>query len=90
MYKNLSGWQSKLVCLSGFIILLIYINELPDNLKSNLKPVVDDTSMILVGNEPVTTSVKLNKDLENLKDLKVRLSPSKKFFLYASMIAYQK
>ena len=39
----------------------IYINDLSDNLDPNVPLFVNDTSMFFVVNEPLTTSVKLNK-----------------------------
>ena len=44
----------------------IYINNLSDNLKSNIKLFSFGTSMFSVVNEPVTTTVTLNKDLDNV------------------------
>ena len=45
---------------------LIYINNLSDNLESNIKLFSFGTSMFSVVNEPVTTTVTLNKDLDNV------------------------
>ena len=39
----------------------IYINDLSDNLDPNVPLFVNDTSMFFVVNEPLTTSIKLNK-----------------------------
>ena len=36
------------------------VNDLLDNLESNVKPIADDTSMFSVANESDTTSVKLS------------------------------
>ena len=47
-------------------VFFIYINDLSDNLGSNVKLFVEDTLMFLVVNEPVTTSEKLNKDIDNI------------------------
>ena len=47
-------------------VFFIYINDLSDNLGSNVKLFAEDTSMFLVVNEPVTTSEKLNKDIDNV------------------------
>ena len=45
---------------------LIYINNLSDNLESNIKLFSFGTSVFSVVNEPVTTTVTLNKDLDNV------------------------
>ena len=45
---------------------LIYINNLSDNLESNIKLFSFGTSMFSVVSEPVTTTVTLNKDLDNV------------------------
>ena len=73
MDKNLNGCQAKLVCLSAnsilrplFLFFLIYINNLSDNLESNIKLFSFGTSMFSVVSEPVTTTVTLNKDLDNV------------------------
>ena len=44
----------------------IYINDLSDNLESNVKLFSEDTSMFLIVNEPVTSLEKLNKDIDNI------------------------
>ena len=45
---------------------LIYINDLSDNIESNVKHFVDDTSMFLVVCDPFNTSQKLNNDLDKV------------------------
>ena len=67
MAKNMSGWQSKLVCLSvQFLVhcFFIYINDLSDNLEPNVKLFVDDTSMLSVVRDPINTWQKLNNDFD--------------------------
>ena len=57
-------------CSSGFnswsIAFLIYINDLSDNLESNVKFFADDTSMFLVVHDPINTSQKLNNYLDRV------------------------
>ena len=57
-------------CSSGFnswsIVFLIYINDLSDNLKSNVKLFANDTSMFSVVRDPINTSQKLNNDLDKV------------------------
>ena len=47
-------------CSSGFsswsIVFFIYINDLSDNLESNVKLFADDTSMFLVDRDLINTS----------------------------------
>ena len=45
-----------------FFLLFIYINDLSNNLESNVKLFADDTSIFLVFSEPIN-SQKLNKNL---------------------------
>ena len=44
----------------------IYINNLSDNLESNVKLFADDTSMFSVVRDPINTSQKLNNDLDKV------------------------
>ena len=57
-------------CASGFnswfIVFFIYINDLSDNLESNVNLVVNDTSMFSVVHDPINTSQKLNNDLHKV------------------------
>ena len=48
------------------LTFLIYINDLPDNLESNVKLCADDTSMFSVVRDPINTSQKLNNDLHKV------------------------
>ena len=45
---------------------LIYINDLSDNLESNVKLFADDTSMFSVVRDPINASQKLNNDLNKV------------------------
>ena len=59
-------------CTSGFnswsivFFLYIYINDLSDNLESNVKLFADNTSMFSVVRDPINTSQKLNNDLHKV------------------------
>ena len=57
-------------CSSGFsswsIVFFIYINDLSDNLESNVKLFADNTSMFSVVHDPINTSQKLNNDLDKV------------------------
>ena len=49
-----------------FWFFYLYINDLSDNLESNVKLVADDTSMFSVVRDPIDTSQKLNNDLHKV------------------------
>ena len=69
MDKNLNDWQSKLVCLRvQFLVhcFFVYINDLSDNLESNVKLFPDDTSIFSVVHDPINTSQKLNNYLDRV------------------------
>ena len=70
MDKNLKGSQSKLVFLRlqflVYCFFFIYINDLSDNLKCNVKLFAGDTSMFSLVRDPINTSQKLNNDLVKL------------------------
>ena len=51
---------------SWSIVSFIYINDLLDNLKSNVKLLADDISMFLVVGDPIITSQKLNNGLDRV------------------------
>ena len=58
-------------CSSGsnswsIVFFFIYINDLSDNLESNVKLFADDTSMFLVVFDPINTSQKLDNDLDKV------------------------
>ena len=46
--------------------LYIYINDLSDNLESNVKLFADDTSMFSIVRDHINTSQKLNNDLDKV------------------------
>ena len=50
----------------GPFLFLIYINDLPDGLKSECKLFADDTSLFSVANDINTSASDLNKDLEKI------------------------
>ena len=70
--------------IRGPFFFLIYINDLSDNLESNVKLFVDDTSIFRDVSEPINSSQKLNKDLDkvdlwgNKWKMSFNLDPSKR------------
>ena len=50
----------------GPLFFYIYINDLSDNLESNVKLFADDTSMFSVVRDPINTSQELNNDLHKV------------------------
>ena len=50
----------------GPLFFFIYINDLSDNLESNVNLFADDTSMSSVVRDPINTSQKLNNDLDKV------------------------
>ena len=58
-------------CASRFnpwsiVFIYIYINDLSDNLESNVKLFADDTSIFSVARDPINTSLELNNDLHKV------------------------
>ena len=58
------GWMSKQEFLK--VLLLIYINDLLDNLVSNPKLFTDDTSLFFTVTDPNVTANQINNDLHNI------------------------
>ena len=56
------------VCVCVCVCVYIYINDLSDNLESNvkLKQKPHDTSMFSLVRDPINTSQKLNNDLDKV------------------------
>ena len=54
--------------LLGALLFLIYINDLPDNLSSNVKLFADDTSLFTVIHDTNTSAEELNEDLKNISE----------------------
>ena len=54
--------------LLGELLFLIYINDLSDNLSSNIKLFADDTSLFTVIHDTNTSEEELNEDLKNISE----------------------
>ena len=50
----------------GPMFFLFYIDDLSDNLESNIKLFADGTSMFSVVSDPINTSQKVNNDLDKV------------------------
>ena len=70
----------------GPLLFYIYINDLSDNLQSNAKLFVNNTSMFSVVTDPIKILQKLNIDFDkvglwtNKWKMSFNLDPSKQFF----------
>ena len=51
-----------------FFNVLIYINDLTENLQSNPKLFADDTSLFALINDPNATAKQLSEDLDKIKE----------------------
>ena len=50
----------------GPLLFIIYINDIVDNIESDILIFADDTSMFATGSDPAETSAQLNRDLKKI------------------------
>ena len=67
-----SGWKTVSAgvpkgSVLGPLFFLLYINDLPNNITSNMKLFADDTSLFSVVQNVNRTAAKLNSDLERIR-----------------------
>ena len=51
----------------GPLLFLVYINDLTENIRSNIKLFADDTSLFINVEDPVQSALVLNDDLLTIK-----------------------
>ena len=51
----------------GPLLFLIYVNDIPDNLTSNVKLFADDVSLFSVVKDPIRSGAELNNDLKKIQ-----------------------
>ena len=65
----------------GPLLFIIYMNDIVDNIESDILIFADDTSLISSGTDPSITSFQLNRDLEKVHSWalrwKVEFNPKK-------------
>ena len=71
LWKKVNAGVSQVLIL-GPLLLLIYINDLPYGLQTNLKLFVDDTSLFSTGQDITTSTVSLNNDLTKVSEWTVQ------------------
>ena len=54
--------------ISGLLLFLIYINDLPNDLQSNPKIFADDISLFSAAQDIITNTVSLNHDLSKISE----------------------
>ena len=52
----------------GPLLFIIYVNDITNNLESDILIFADDTSLLASGNDPVETAAMLNRDLVKITD----------------------
>ena len=61
----------------GPLLLLVYINDIVENIGSHIRLFADDTSLFIIVEDPITSAARLNSDLDKTLDgLLYGLSPS--------------
>ena len=52
----------------GTLLFIIYMNDITNDLESDILIFADDTSLLASGNDPVETAAMLNRDLIKITD----------------------